>query len=164
MPIGLSQSSVSATNLNEPPEVWLSTLPVMIMVVAGRSASGSYALNAGFWAVADGNELPTCTDAPLAAGTTPVKAVHVSESRQAIAVLRARYGLIPFVWTDAPPVTGVTQVMEVHLTELRAALDEVYAAAAQPLPIYTHATLTGGATVIPAVDIAELRAAILAIW
>jgi hypothetical protein len=107
---------------------------------------------------------PTFEDDPLAAGSTLVKVVHVTELRQRIDDLRARYALGAFAWTDATIVAGVTPVKAIHLTELRTALNEVYRAAGQTPPTYTHATITGRATVITAVDIAELRAAVLAVW
>jgi hypothetical protein len=104
------------------------------------------------------------TDDPLMVGTTPVKAAHITELRQAIAALRVRYGLDPSNWTDASLVAGVTPVQAVHLTELRSSLKAVYTAAGRAVPTYTHATLTGGATVISAMDISELRVAVLALW
>jgi hypothetical protein len=107
---------------------------------------------------------PTFTDDPLTAGSTAVKGVHITELRQAIEVLRARYGVGASGWTDTSLVAGVTVIKAIHLTELRAGLDAVYAAAGRMPPIYTHTTITGGATVITAVDIAELRTAILAVW
>jgi len=130
---------------------------------AGPLSGGSYALEAGFWAGMDAVVPPEFTDNPLAVGITHVKAVHITELREAIEVLRARYALGAFGWTDASPVAGVTLVKALHVTEMRTALDAVYVAAARTVPSYTH-VITAGSTVITAVDIAELRAAILAIW
>ncbi len=107
--------------------------------------------------------LPTFTDATLMAGVT-VKAVHLTELRQAIETLGTWYGLTAVVWTDASIVAGVTPVRAVHLTELRTSLSAVYVAAGRTVPTYVHVVLPGGATVITAVDVAELRAAILEIW
>lgn len=109
------------------------------------------------------NPAPTFTDNPVTSATT-VKAIHITEMRQAIDSLRARFGLSVALWTDSSIVAGVTLVKAVHLTEMRSALDAVYAATHRTVPTYTYATLTGGATIITSVDIAELRAAILAVW
>jgi hypothetical protein len=102
------------------------------------------------------------TDASIAAGTTTVKRVHVTELRQAIDALRTQYALSPATWTD-PIVAGTTVISAVHLTELRAALSQVYTASGQAEPAYTHPILTEGSTVITAVDVEELRAHILAV-
>jgi hypothetical protein len=132
----------------------------VIMVSSFSAGGGVLGLNAFVANAAP----PTFTDDPLTAGTTTVKAVHVTELRQAIAALRARYALGVFTWMDASPVAGVTQAKAVHLTELRTALNAAYTAAGRVAPTYTHAIITGGTTVITAVDIAELRAAVLGIW
>jgi hypothetical protein len=103
------------------------------------------------------------TDDPLAAGTT-VKAVHVRELRDAIDMLRVRYGLAAVAWTDPLLTPGVTSVKAAHLTELRAALDEVFSAAVQRPPTYTDPTIVGSHTVIAATQIAELRTALKSLW
>jgi hypothetical protein len=107
---------------------------------------------------------PLFTDDPLQPGATVIKRTHITELRQAIGSLRARYGLGAFAWTDDPPAAGVTPVKAIHVSELRTALASVYAAAVRTPPAYTHAALASGSTVVTAADIAELRAAILAIW
>jgi hypothetical protein len=108
--------------------------------------------------------LPSFTDDPLTAGTTAVKAVHLTELRLRINDLRLRCGLTPAEWTNGTLVAGVTTIKAMHLTELRNGLDEVYVAAGLNPPNYANATVTGGATVITVVDVAELRTAIGAIW
>jgi hypothetical protein len=107
---------------------------------------------------------PPFTDPTLTAGATVVKAVHITELRQAIATLRTRYGLSPVSWTDSTLTSGLTTVKAVHVMELRTALNAVYAAAGSPLPTYTDPTLTAGATTIKAVHISELRTAVVAVW
>ncbi len=64
-------------------------------------------------------------DDPLRAGD-PIKAVHLTELRERIDVLRGTAGLRPFRWTDPVIVRGVTPIRAVHVTELDIALDEVY--------------------------------------
>jgi Tfp pilus assembly protein PilW len=104
------------------------------------------------------------TDDPLAAATTPVKAVHITELRQAIATLRTRYGLSAFNWTDGTIAVGSTPAKAVHLTELRMALEAVYVAAVRTPPTYTGGGLVARVTVVTATHITELRAAVQAIW
>jgi hypothetical protein len=105
---------------------------------------------------------PTFTDDPLIAGATAIKAAHLTELRQAIAALRARYSLSSLAWTDAV-LDASTPIRAVHVSELRAALVEVYTAAGRAAPTYAR-TLAATQTVIAAVDFAELRAAVRAIW
>lgn len=101
------------------------------------------------------------TDHPIVPGTTPIRAVHFTELRERIGVLRARHRLPPFPWTDPTLVAGVTPVRRLHLTELRSALDAVYESAGRPRPGYADAGGVAGATPIKAVHIMELRAAVL---
>jgi len=131
--------------------------------VVVTTPAGSATLSSGFTYEVP-LPLPVFTDNPLTARSSVVKAIHVTELRQAIDALRTRFGLGTFAWTDVTLSPGVMPVKAMHVTELRAALNDVYGAAGSPAPTYTHAVLTGGATVIATVDIAELRAATLAIW
>jgi hypothetical protein len=107
---------------------------------------------------------PTFSDEPLQPGTTPVKAAHVTELRQAIEVLRARFGLAAYDWTDVTLTAGVSEARVVHLTDLRASLDEVYVAAGVAPPTYTTPSPSAGSTVVAAAHIEELRTAVVAIW
>ena len=107
---------------------------------------------------------PVFTDDPLVPRTTRPKAVHILELRQAVATLRARYGLGAWVWTDAALTPGSTVVKAVHLADLRTALAQVYVAAARPAPVYTTPNLVARSTIITATDVAELRAAVLGVW
>ena len=107
------------------------------------------------------------TDHPLVPGVTPVKAVHFTELRARIDVLRREAGLAPFSWTDRVLTAGVTPVRLAHLLELREALGEAYAAAGRSAPRWTDAAPAGGATrgatPIRAVHLMELRAAVVAL-
>lgn len=100
------------------------------------------------------------TDDPLVAGVTLVKAVHVTELRGRIDVLRAGTGLPAFAWTDAALTSGAI-VRASHLMEMRSALNAVYAAKGRALPAYTDPALAAGAS-IRAVHVSELRNAVLA--
>jgi hypothetical protein len=105
---------------------------------------------------------PVFTDNPLLPRTTLVKAVHVTELRQAIDALRARYALSAFPWADAMLTPRASVVRAAHVVELRDALNGVYAAARRTPPSYS--ALVAKVTAIRAADVAELRAAVLAIW
>ncbi|MDE2180272.1 MAG: hypothetical protein KGJ40_05405 [candidate division NC10 bacterium] len=103
------------------------------------------------------------TDPTLTAGSTRIKAVHVTELRSAINTLRAVNSLAAFTWTDPTLTVGSTLVKKVHLDELRTALGQVYQAAGQSAPSYTDPTLTAGSTRIKAVHVTELRTAVRAL-
>ena len=105
----------------------------------------------------------TFTDDPLTAQATVVKAVHVTELRAAIAVLRARYALPVFVWTDPTLAARTSVVKAVHISELRTALDDVYGQRFMPLPNYTDVTIVAGQTVSKAAHVQELRNAVRAV-
>ena len=103
------------------------------------------------------------TDHPIVPGVTAVKAVHFTELRARIDVLRREAGLAPSNWTDPVLLAGATPVRLVHLTELRSALDAVYDAAGRPRPAYADANTAAGALSIKAAHIMELRAAVLGV-
>jgi hypothetical protein len=108
--------------------------------------------------------LPAFTDDPLLPGVTPVKVVHITELREAIATLRARQGLAPVAWTDPTIVPRVTVIKGVHLVELRAAIDAVYQAAGRSAPAWAPATIVGGQAIVAVASLQELRGALAAIW
>jgi hypothetical protein len=92
------------------------------------------------------------TDDPVTAGGI-VKAVHLTELRQAVNLVRAAAGLAAASFTDSPP----TVIKAVHISELRSALDPARSALGVPTLTYTNPTLTPQATVVRAVHIQELR-------
>ena len=104
----------------------------------------------------------TFTDDPLAT-STPIKAIHVTELRAAIASVRAARGLAAFAWTDPTLTPGSTGVKAVHVTELRTALNQAYQAAGRALPTYTDPTLAPGGATIKAIHLDELRTAVSAL-
>lgn len=101
------------------------------------------------------------TDDPLIAGTTAVKAVHITELRARINAARVRAGLAAYSYSDASLTPQLTTIRAQHLTELRDSLAAAYVAAGRPAPLFTHASLTG--VTILRVHIIELRAAVTAI-
>lgn len=70
----------------------------------------------------------TFTDGQLTAGVTPIKAVHLTELRQAVNAVRALAGLGQASWTYPDPVsTPVAQRRVIHwqdVAEMRSKLDE----------------------------------------
>ncbi len=105
----------------------------------------------------------TFTDDPLTSQVTPIKAVHITELREAINSLRSNNGLAAFSFTDPTLTAGVTQIRSLHLTELSTALDEVYDALGQTQPTYTDQTITSGTTVVKKSHIDEIRSAVKAV-
>ena len=103
------------------------------------------------------------TDDPIVPGVTPVRAVHFTELRTRIDVLRSEAGLAPFRWADPVLRAGVTPVRLAHLLGLREALGAAYTAAGQAVPGWTDPALAAGSTPIRAAHLTELRAAVLAL-
>jgi len=124
-----------------------------VLTVTARDAAGNTA-TASMTVTLSGT-LPF-TDDPLAAQSTSIKAVHVTELRATIDSVRVARGLGTFAWTDSTLTPGITPVKAVHLTQLRTALNQAYQAAGRTAPTYTDPT---GPTVIKALHLNELRAA-----
>ena len=103
------------------------------------------------------------TDDPIAPAVTLVKAIHFTELRTRIDVLRRAAGLALFPWTDAILAPGVTVARLVHLLELREALGAAYTAAGRAEPRWIDAAPTAGTTPIRAAHLTELRAAVVAL-
>ncbi len=104
------------------------------------------------------------TDDPLITHFTLIKAVHLTEIRSRVDVLRVHFGLTPFGWTDLN--LGGIAVKAVHVAELRTALGAAYDAAIAAgrgvtRPVFTDDPLTQQQTMIKTIHIAELRDAVL---
>ncbi len=67
---------------------------------------------------------PSWTDSTLVSGSTPIKAVHITELRDVIDDIYDYYGLTNPTWTDTL-TSGTTPIMAVHLTEMRNAIEAV---------------------------------------
>ena len=98
----------------------------------------------------------TFTDDPLVAGSTPVKAIHVTELQQAVNLMRAAAGIGTFGFTN---INGMT-VQAAHLQELRANLTAARVALHLPSILYTDPTLTTGSSPVKAIHFQELRTAV----
>ena len=103
------------------------------------------------------------TDEPILPGVTPIKAVHFTELRERVDLLREGAGLPPFGWTDPILTAGVTPVRLSHLLELREALVAAYRASGRAGPVFTDGATMSGTTPIRAVHLTELRAAVVAL-
>lgn len=90
------------------------------------------------------------TDGPLAAGITTIKAVHWTELRTAVNLVRAAGGLAPATFTDP-----LTTPRAVHLLELRAALDAGRAGAGVGAVVYGEGV--GAGSTIRAAHLTEIR-------
>ena len=106
---------------------------------------------------------PPFTDHPIVPGVTPVRAVHFTELRLRIDILRREAGLGPFPWTDPVLTAGATSARLVHLLELREALAAAYGAAGRVMPSWTDGASAGRSTPIRAAHMMELRAAVTAL-
>jgi hypothetical protein len=98
------------------------------------------------------------SDDPLTAGSSLIRAVHITELRTAVNEVRVLAGLSPFVFTDGiVPGLGIKKV---HIEELRAALNEARMFLVLPALTYTDPVLMSGTTRIKAVHIEELRSGV----
>ena len=102
------------------------------------------------------------TDPTLSAGSSVIRAIHITELRTRIDAIRVARALSPYEWTDSPLEQGSSVIRAVHITDLRTALAQAYVAAKLTPPIYTDPTLDGGIQ-IKVVHITQLRAAVIAI-
>ncbi len=125
----------------------------------GGGASCAVILNAGTSVTATFSAI--FTEETLAARTTIVRAVHVTELRAAIDTLRSRMGLSGFPWAGLPVPRLV--VAQAHVAELRTALRRVYEVVAHAPPSYTDDVIVPGLTPIRALHVDELRRAVRAL-
>jgi hypothetical protein len=101
----------------------------------------------------------TFTNDPLVAGTTPVKAVHLTELRTAVNALRSTAGLAAATFTD-PSLGAGSSIRKVHIDELRAAILAARSALGLSMTSFADSTLTAQSTPIKALHIQQLRTAL----
>jgi peptidyl-Asp metalloendopeptidase len=101
--------------------------------------------------------VPTFTDDPLVAGTTRVKAVHITELRTAVNSFRAAAGLGNATFTGAT-LSGA-RVKAIHIQELRDALAPARANLGLSAVTYTNPVLSS-AVRVKAIHVQELRNAV----
>ena len=95
------------------------------------------------------------TDDPIVAGVTPVRAIHLTELRNAVKAIATVAGQTP-PFTDDPLPAG-TPIKAVHINELRFALSNALNTIGIFSRNFTDPTLTPGVTPLKAVHIQELR-------
>lgn len=96
------------------------------------------------------------TDDPVVAQTTPIRAAHITELRQAVNALRTTAGLTAASFTD-PSVAVGNSIRAVHLQELRVALNQARAPLGLPTITFTDAILTPGTTSARSAHVTDLR-------
>ncbi len=94
-------------------------------------------------------------DDPLIAHSTVIKALHITELRQAVNMMRAAASLGAGSFTDANP-TGLL-IQKIHIDQLRTALDQARLALGLPAINYTDGTINAQTTVVQAAHIEDLR-------
>jgi hypothetical protein len=99
------------------------------------------------------------TDDPSIAQVTRVKALHLTELRQAVNAVRAAAGLTPTAFSD-PTLSTTTAIKAAHLQELRNALQQARAALGLPSIPFTDSTLVVASTKVRAVHLEELRSGV----
>ena len=99
------------------------------------------------------------TDDPVLSQLTKIKAVHITELRQAVNAVRAAAGLEATTFSDASLTSGL-RIKAVHVQELRAALTPARASLGLSTAVFTDPGLTVGSTKIRAVHVQELRDAV----
>jgi hypothetical protein len=101
----------------------------------------------------------TFTDDPLLAGTTRIKAVHLTELRTAVNALLSTAGLPPATFTD-PSLSNGSSTRKVHIEELRASILAARSALGLSTLSFADPTLTAQSTPIKALHLQQLRAAL----
>ena len=79
------------------------------------------------------------TDEIIQRKVTPIRAVHMTELRDYINLLRIDYGLSRYYWTDDPIVRKVTPIKAIHWKELRWSIEGVYQQMGIPGPYWREA-------------------------
>jgi uncharacterized repeat protein (TIGR03803 family) len=101
------------------------------------------------------------TDNSLTAGSSVIRAVHISELRTRIDAQRTKFGLAAYPYTDPTLTQGTTIIKAAHITDLRTALTQVYDALGLVAPMFTDPNPTG--LMVKATHVAELRAGVIAL-
>lgn len=148
----------------------LTTTPNTSYTDTGRTPSTTYIYkivavsNNGLLSADSTHEQATTimlTDPTLTVDATKVKAVHITELRQAVNAMRAAAGLAPATFTDPTLTAGSTRIKAVHITELRSALDAARAALGLFTMSYTDTSIVAGVGTIKAVHVNQLRSGAL---
>jgi hypothetical protein len=135
------------------PEVVYNGRPLGVLFTDPLAADNRRALNNSATYIANWRQtvipLVSFTDDPLVAGTTMVKAIHITELRTAINARRVTAGLSATSWANTIAAGGTIGAVDIE--EMRSALTP---ALVSP-PTYTDAALNG--VTVKAIHIQELR-------
>jgi peptidyl-Asp metalloendopeptidase len=135
------------------PDVMYNGRPLGVLYTDPLAADNRRALNNSATYIGNWRQtvipLISFTDDPLIAGTTVVKAVHITELRTAINARRVSAGLSATTWTNTIVAGGTIRAADIE--EMRSALTP---ALGSP-PTYTDAALSG--VTVQAIHIQELR-------
>lgn len=93
------------------------------------------------------------TDDPLVAGTTAIKAVHITQLQTAVNAVRGAAGWSPLTFSSVSPGTVATAT---HIQELRNALATARSALGLPAVSYSRNPITAGMTIL-ASDLNQTR-------
>jgi hypothetical protein len=96
------------------------------------------------------------TDDPLLAQSTRIKAMHLTQLRQAVNAVRATAGLSAATFTD-PAISNAVRIKAAHVQELRTALNQARTPLGLSTVTFTDATLVATSTKVRVVHIADLR-------
>ncbi|HEY6660206.1 MAG TPA: RHS repeat-associated core domain-containing protein, partial [Pyrinomonadaceae bacterium] len=155
-PVGPTRTDLLAKNTFEPPAIpgddtkAVSDSPLTLFPVK-TNAAATAPFQSG---------PPTFTNDPLTTGTD-IKAIHVTELRDAINLLRLRAGLTTVTWAEAVS-TGVL-IKATHITEMRTRLEQARTALSLAATVYTDPNLASG-YVIKKEHIQEIRDSLKAAW
>jgi sugar lactone lactonase YvrE len=135
---------------------YLDTTALANTVYAYKVRAVDPAANASPFSSPDAATTIVFTDDPLVAGTTRIKAVHVTELRTAINSLRACAGLSATVFTDTP-LTTATKVKKLHIDELRTGMSAARGALGLSAIALTDPTIVVNSTIVRRLHVSDLR-------
>jgi len=167
-PAGISCSATCAASFTSGTWVTLTAVPAAGWTFTGWSGGGC--TGAGTCAVTMTAAtsvtatfaFTTFTDNPLGAGTTVVKAVHITELRAAINAAQTRNEVPASSWmTDPTIAAGSTTIKAGHIVEMWTAVNQVYTKLGMAPPPYMDSIVPG--TVIKAIHVQNLRNAVSAL-
>ncbi|MBI4698068.1 MAG: hypothetical protein HY758_03955 [Nitrospirae bacterium] len=92
------------------------------------------------------------TDNAITQYSTVIKAIHITELRSSVNVLRKRKGASPYTWTDPDAILLNNPAKAAHINELRTAIDQAIGA-----QTWTDKPIQPGITVIKAAHLQQLR-------
>jgi YD repeat-containing protein len=105
----------------------------------------------------------TLTDDPSGATVTRVRAVHITQLREAVNAVRHLAGLGDYTWTNLTLTPNVSPIAAADVRDLRTALGAALTALGIPLPDYIDSTIYNGQngqrTVVKRDHIRQLREA-----